>query len=147
MNGYATRIELRVDWSEIDSLGHINNLAIMRYIQTARVDYLERIGLMAKPTGMSTGPVLASTTCQFRKQLFYPGNVVVHSKVSCMKNTSFHMKHAILDDAGEMVAEASDVLVMFDFRKNTKLPLPVEFREKIEALEGDSVKGDPSLRP
>lgn len=147
MNDYSTSIKLRIDWSETDSLGHINNLAIMRYAQTARVNYLERVGLMEKGSIAVAVPVLASTSCQFKRQLFYPGNVVVHSKVNHMKNTSFHMKHLILDDAGEVAAEVSDVLVMFDFRKNAKSPLPAHFREKIEALEGGPVKIDPLPQP
>jgi acyl-CoA thioester hydrolase len=147
MNEYSTTLELRIDWSEIDSLGHINNLAIMRYVQTARVNYLERLGLMASRTEVALDPVMASTSCQFKKQLFYPGNVVVHSRISHMKTTSFHMEHAVFNDAGELVAEASDVLVMFDFRRNVKQPIPALLREKIQALEGGAVTCGPLARP
>ena len=43
MDDYATKLDLRIDWSEIDSFGHINNIAIMKYIQAARVNYLESV--------------------------------------------------------------------------------------------------------
>lgn len=36
----------------------------------------------------------------------------------------------------ELVAEARGVIVMLDFRRNAKHPLPALFRERIEALEG-----------
>jgi acyl-CoA thioester hydrolase len=129
MTAYATSMRLRIDWSELDSFGHVNNLAILRYAQTARLNYLEEIGMMQFHAEHGVGPVLASTTCQFRKQLFYPGHVTVHSVVDHIKTTSFHMRHAVMNDAQECAAEMHDVLVMFDYKKNMKQPIPDIFRE------------------
>jgi acyl-CoA thioester hydrolase len=128
---YTTSIQLRIDWSEIDFFGHINNLAILRYGQSARVHYLEAIGMMLPRVRPGIGPVLVSTNCQFKKQLFYPGQVTVHSGVDQVNNTSFHMRHRILDDAQEVIAELHDVLVMFDYQKNSKLTIPQEFRDRM----------------
>ena len=136
METFSTCMELRIDWSEIDSFGHVNNLMIMKYIQTARVHYLERIGMMPFRTEMGMGPIMASTSCQFRKQLHYPGTVVVHSKAGRLKNTSFQMKHLVLDANSELIAEAHDVIVMFDFVKHAKHPIPEHYRRIIEELEG-----------
>ena len=129
-------VQLRIDWSELDSFGHINNLAILRYAQTARLDYLERLGMMKVHGETGIGPVLASTTCQFRKQLFYPGQVTVRSRVDRFKTTSFHMRHVVLDDAGDCVAEMDDVLVMFDYARNEKRPIPERFRPAAEPARG-----------
>lgn len=144
MDEYSTRMELRIDWSEIDSLGHINNLAIMKYVQTARVNYLEGVGMLQAQAETGMGPVMASTSCQFKRQLFYPGNVLVCSTVDHLKNTSFQMRHAVFNDARELIAEAHDVIVMFDFRRNVKHPIPEIYRERIEALENRKDQGVPS---
>lgn len=135
MNEYSTRMELRIDWSEIDSIGHVNNLAIMKYVQTARVNYLEGIGMMPLETETGMGAVMASTSCQFKRQLYYPGKVVVCSMVDHIKNTSFQMRHGVFNEDQELIAEAHDVLVMFDFNKNLKHPIPALYRERIEAME------------
>jgi acyl-CoA thioester hydrolase len=131
MSEAITSIRLRIDWSEIDSFGHINNLAILRYAQTARLSYLEQLGMMDCHAETGIGPVLASTTCQFRKQLFYPGHVTVRSLVEHVKTTSFHMLHVVLNDQQECVAEMRDVLVMFDYGKKVKHPISDAFREKL----------------
>ncbi len=133
------RFELRIDWSEIDLFGHVNNLAIMKYIQAARVNYLEMIGLMRMQSEMGIGPILASTSCQFRKPLFYPGQVAVYSKVDTIKTTSFPMLHEMLDDQGDIVAQAHDVIVFYDFGRNSKLKIPDEIREKIREAGSSSV--------
>ena len=40
MTDCITCMKLRIDWSEVDSFGHVNNLAILRYAQTARIHYM-----------------------------------------------------------------------------------------------------------
>jgi len=131
MNGAKLKLELRIDWSEIDVLGHINNLAILKYIQAGRVKYLESVGLLPIKPEKRTGPIIASTTCQFRKPLFYPGKVTVFSKVDLVKNTSFRIRYELLNEDAEIVAEAHDIIVFFDFDKNTKLILPEDIKDKI----------------
>jgi len=135
MNDSSVKLELRIDWSEIDLFGHVNNLAIMKYVQAARVNYLELVDLMQLQTEKKIGPILASTNCQFRKPLFYPGQVTVYSRVDSIKNTSFRIQHIVYNDKHEVSAEVHDIIVFYDFNKNTKLAIPEAIRRKIEALE------------
>ena len=128
-------MELRIDWSEIDSFGHVNNLSILKYVQAARVNYLEIIGLMQMQATIKIGPILASTTCQFRKPLFYPGQVTIYTNVDNVKNSSFHVQYQIMNNKKELVAEAQDIIVFYDFNLNAKLSIPNEIKEKIAELE------------
>jgi acyl-CoA thioester hydrolase len=138
MNDSSVKLELRIDWSEIDLFGHVNNLAIMKYVQAARVNYLELVDLMQLQTEKKIGPILASTNCQFRKPLFYPGQVTVYSRVDSIKNTSLRIQHIVYNDKHEVSAEAHDIIVFYDFNKNTKLAIPEGIRRKIEALENQN---------
>ncbi|MBP1625906.1 MAG: hypothetical protein H6Q00_381 [Holophagaceae bacterium] len=131
---YPIRFDTRIDWCEVDPFGHVNNLAIMRYVQSARVHASEEIGMMQHHAATGVGPVLVSTACQFKKQLYYPGNVTVLARVDHLKTTSFHLHHVVLNDAREIVAEAQDVLVFVDFKLNTKCPIPDEVRAKFLSL-------------
>jgi acyl-CoA thioester hydrolase len=135
MNDSSVKLELRIDWSEIDLFGHVNNLAIMKYIQAARVNYLELVDLMQLQTEQKIGPILASINCQFRKPLFYPGQVTIYSKVDSIKNTSFRIQHTVYNDKHEISAEAHDIIVFYDFDKNSKLAISEGIRKNIEALE------------
>jgi acyl-CoA thioester hydrolase len=142
MNDFSTKLELRIDWSEIDLFGHVNNVAILKYVQAARINYLEAIGLMQLQSATKIGPILASTSCQFRKPLFYPGQVMLDSKVDSIKNTSFRIQHRLYNDHQEIFAEAQDIIVFFDYIKNSKLIIPNEIREKIESLEHQQFNGE-----
>lgn len=132
---YPVKLPLRLDWSEMDLFGHINNVAYFKYIQASRVNYWEAIGLSGMHSHMSMGPILASTSCKFLKPLFYPGNIVVQASVSFIKTTSFGISHQILNDKHEVAATAEDVVVLYDFNKNEKVAIPDTMRNEIERLE------------
>jgi acyl-CoA thioester hydrolase len=135
MEGFPASTKLRIDWSEIDIFGHINNLAIMKYAQAARVILLEEIGLMKIFRESKKGPTLASIKCQFIKPLFYPGEVTVWSRVELIKRTSFEFLHYICNEKGETAAQVNEIIVYVDFINKTKLPLPEGIRSKIEVLK------------
>lgn len=132
---YSSKLNLRIDWGDIDLFGHVNNVAIMKYVQAARVSFLETIGLMQLQQEAKMGPILASVHCQFRTPLFYPGEVNIYSDVDLIKNTSFEIYHIICDGSGKVAAETKDIIVYFDFIKNKKVLIPIELRTKIERLE------------
>jgi acyl-CoA thioester hydrolase len=96
---------------------------------------LEAIGLMQSQVEEKIGPILASTTCQFRKPLFYPGQVTVHSTGDDIRNTSFRIRYVICNEGHETAAEAQDIIVLYDFQKQCKLEIPKDPRDRIEKLE------------
>jgi acyl-CoA thioester hydrolase len=81
------------------------------------------------------GPLLVANSCQFRKPLFYPGNITIQARVDFIKNSSLGIHHRILNDKKELAAEAQDVIVLFDFIKNQPITIPDEWRKIIEELE------------
>lgn len=135
MTYFPIKLQLRIDWSEMDLFGHVNNVAFFKYIQSSRVNYWEQTGLTKFFEENRLGPILASSACQFKKPLFYPDNITIEARVEFMKNTSFGIHHQIIDGHNEIAAEAHDVIVMFDFNKNEKIPIPEEFRKGIEKIE------------
>ncbi len=125
------KIELRIDWSELDVFGHVNNVMIMKYVQAARLEYVNVIGLMDLYKIENIGFMVAETNCQFKKELLFPGNVSIQTKAIYAKNTSFSLEHTISNDDKEIIAIAKDVLVVFDFTKKEKCLIPEEIKVKL----------------
>lgn len=132
---FPVKLQLRIDWSEIDYFEHVNNVSFFKYIQASRVSYWDRIGLTKFHRETNTGAILASCKCDFKRPLFYPGQVTILSRVVFIKNTSFSLYHIIIDDKGEIAAEAQDVMVMFDFNQKVKISFPEVLKKEIEKLE------------
>ncbi len=140
MDGFPIQIELRVDWGDLDLFGHVNNLAILKYVQAGRVNYLEALGLMQCQAEAKIGAILASTSCQFRQPLFYPGQITVCSTADEIKNTSFRICHVVYNQDREIAAEAQDILVLFDYSQRAKMIIPGDIRKRIEILQNGRSK-------
>lgn len=136
MGEYPVKLSLRLDWSEMDLFGHVNNVMFFKYIQASRVNYWERAGIYGHYRETGIGPILASTGCRFRKPLHYPGEITVRARMDFIKTTSFGLQHQVIDHENEIAAEASDIIVMFDFNRNEKVPFPDWLRKEVEKLEG-----------
>ena len=144
MNNRAQIFTTRIDRSDLDLLGHVNNIAFSRFFQAARVEYCGHVGLEVY-RGMTTGPILAASRVQFTAQLFFPGNVRVLTRCKKAGGTSIILEHALYDDGGTLCAFAEDVVVRFDFAAKTKIPLGDAIREKIVSYEASCEGEFPDL--
>lgn len=127
-----THLTLRIDWSELDVFGHVNNVMFMKYVQASRLQYIEEIGLMALYRSASIGFMVAETTCRFKKPLYFPGTVHLHTKQISTGKTSFVLEHHVTNGDHELVAIATDALVVYDFTKHEKCPIPEEIRKQMQ---------------
>lgn len=132
VNDFPLEIELRIDWSDLDVYEHVNNVNIIRYLQSARVNIWEKSGLYKSYKETNRGPMLVSSKVDFKKSLFYPGTITIKSRVGYIKNSSFSLEHFIIDESGEVCIEAKDVAVCFDFNTEKTYQIPAELREIFE---------------
>mgnify|MGYP005988662611 CR=1 FL=1 len=132
---YQAKLDLRIDWSELDLFGHVNNVSFFKYIQASRLHYWEQVGISQLYPKHKIGPMLASSRCEFKRPLYYPGNIRIYSRIDFIKNSSFGICHAIYNQDDKLAAAAFDTLVLFDFNSETKVEIPQEIRGNIEGLE------------
>jgi acyl-CoA thioester hydrolase len=132
---FPVALPIRIDWSETDVFGHVNNVSFYKYIQSSRLNYWEAVGMLRYFDTRKLAPILASGSCHFRKPLHYPGNITLQCRTEFIRNTSFGFHHQILNENGEVAAEGNDVMVFFDFKTHQKQALPPEIKQAIEKLE------------
>jgi acyl-CoA thioester hydrolase len=123
-----THLTLRLDWSEQDLYGHINNVSYFKYQQAARVAFWEAIGLTAQDGKSGIGPALAAVNMRFIRPLHYPGTVRLDTEVTFVKTTSFGLRHRMYNSAGVLCAEGEDVVVTFNYAVGEKQSLSPELR-------------------
>jgi len=74
---FNVKLSLRLDWSEMDLFGHINNVMYFKYIKASRVNYWETMGIAKDFATTKVGPILASTKCNFLNPLHYTSNIII----------------------------------------------------------------------
>ncbi len=134
--GFPVIVEISVLWGDEDGFGHVNNVAYLRWCETARVAYLKRIGFFPELPPQGTGPIIASVTCHYRRQLKYPDTVAAGTRVTAIGNSSFRMEHRIFSRAsGEIAAEVDSAMVAVDYSTGKPVRVPDHIREAIARLE------------
>jgi acyl-CoA thioester hydrolase len=119
----------------MDLFGHVNNIAYFKYIQAARVNFWDKIGLTEMHQTKNIGPILASCKCDFLKELNYPGNVRIHTSVSNIGRTSFGFTHDLFDEKDIKVAVGQDAIVFYDFNLSIKKELTDFIRDSLAGYQ------------
>jgi acyl-CoA thioester hydrolase len=60
----------------MDAYGHVNNTVYFRYMEQARVEWLETVGYRCNAE--QEAPVIVHADCSFLLPLSYPGTIEVH---------------------------------------------------------------------
>ena len=134
-NTFNTKITIKIDWADLDLFGHVNNVAFFKYVQTARVNYCELVGLTSLFDISKNSFMVASSQCQFKSPLHYPGELTVMCKVDWIRNTSFQLVYKLYNSSKVLVAEASDVLVVYDHHTKNKVLISEQLKNEISKIE------------
>lgn len=137
---HRTRIDVR--FRDVDAFGHVNNAVFLSYVEQARIRYLaEALGRPITLTDVSELPlILARLAVDYRSPIFFGQQVEVGTRVDWIGRTSFAMAHRLTaGDDGHLVAEASSVLVSYDYSAARPMPVPDDWRQRLEAAEGRSL--------
>ena len=134
---YPVSITLPVQWGDQDMFGHVNNTVYFRWYESARIAYLDRIGLSDMMERQRVGPILAAIGCNYRRQLTFPDSVDVGSRIIHIGRSSLKMTHGLWSQRQQaLVADGESTIVTFDYQTQRSIPLPDAIRQAIESLEG-----------
>jgi acyl-CoA thioester hydrolase len=138
--GFPVVLQWPVQWGDQDALGHVNNTVYFRWCESARVAYLLRLGLEAWLNPTELGPILAQISCNYKRQLHFPDDVLIGARISRLGQTSLTMEHCLVSRRqNAIVAESSSVVVVFNYVTQRPAPIPAEVRAAIAQLESTAV--------
>jgi acyl-CoA thioester hydrolase len=129
-------MRMPIRWGDMDMMGHVNNTVYFRYIESARIAWLDESGAAPNPT--TEGPVIVNAHCSFIKQLKYPGDIEVSTYVGPPGRSSFEVSHEIRlvgpdGQAGAVHAEGGAKVVWVNFPAEKSVPLPDSVRALLPA--------------
>ncbi len=85
-------------WADMDSLGHVNNVVYVDYLQEARVDMLRVHAPASGGEELAEGVVVVRHEVEFASPLvFRPRPVRIESWVSRIRAATFTMAYEVLD--------------------------------------------------
>jgi len=135
-------ITLPIIWGDQDAFGHVNNTVYLRWAETARVEYLIRVGMWPPLPPKKLGPILASLKCDYRIPLTHPDRIHIGTRVSRVGKSSLQMDHRIVShNADAVAAEIESTLVLLDYSLHKAVRVPDEVRRAMVQTEGRDIIG------
>jgi len=136
LDGYSVVIALPVQWGDQDAFAHVNNVVYFRWFESSRIAYFLRIGLMAGPDGRQLGPILAASSCDYRRSIVFPDTVHVGIRATRIGRSSIGLEHRIISqEQGVIATEGTSTAVFYDYAAGRPHPVPEDVRKAIEDLE------------
>lgn len=132
----------------MDAFGHVNNITYFRYFEDVRLAYFWELGFKDEKLFRNTpsifskdniGPILASTSCEYKRPLTFPDVLHVGGRVTGIEGERFHMDFLVVSEKHDAVAAEGEATVFtYDYEEGGPVSVPGELREAIEELEGES---------
>jgi len=111
MHGFAVIYSQQVEWGDMDSFGHVNNVVYYTYAQNARIHYNSQLNLFNK----NTFSVMAASSCQYFKPVVYPDTLWIGVRIKKIGNASLIHEYTYYSTAmNTIVASGESVLVYLD---------------------------------
>jgi acyl-CoA thioester hydrolase len=132
---YTKTIE--VQFRDCDSLAHVNNAVYITYFEVARFAYCrDALGFTPDDATGSDSFIIARVECNFRSQARLGDLLDVRIRIGEIGRSSFTFEYEIVQQAdGRVVADGKSVQVAFDYTEQRSIPVPDEFRRRVEAFE------------
>lgn len=137
---FPVSVTIPVAWGEMDSFQHVNNVVYARWLETARIAYFTRIGLLERMRSEGIGPIVGRIAIDFRRPVTFPDTVRVDATTKKVGRSSFTMGYRIWStDQKAEVATGEDVIVTVDYRSGRTTVVDDALRAAIFGVEATAL--------
>jgi acyl-CoA thioester hydrolase len=113
----------------MDAMAHVNNTIYFRYMEQTRISWFEALLPRGEAWG-STGIVIASASCNFKKAINYPGTVEVKMFAGAPGGSSLATFYELLV-GNDVCADGAATVVFIDMEKQKPVRIPETLRNLI----------------
>jgi acyl-CoA thioester hydrolase len=123
--------EVSIRFHDIDAMGHVNNAVYFTYFEEGRKYFL--IDVFGTTDIEKISFILAHQRCDYLKPVKLEDRVVVTVWVGEVGRKKFSFKYTLTDrsDASMVYAKGESLMVMYDYKAEKTIEIPVGFLKKI----------------
>ncbi len=131
----------RAEFSEVDSFDVVHNIRYLYWMERARLEYFENIGVpMHRHTITNEFPIMVvKTKIQYVFPLRFTDRYQVMMRVAELNNSSMKVQNVVVNGDDKVAAFAEAVLVHLDKHEMKSKRIPETIRQMIKNYEGDNL--------
>ena len=131
------RIELPVQFRDIDRMGHVNHAVYLQYMETARVELARRLGMIRDLSSSSF--IVAMAHVEYKKPIRDEPRATVSCWVSRIGDRSWDLDYAV--NAGKvMFAMGRTTQVGYNYDKRSTVRISEKLRKALGKYAGTPLK-------
>ena len=122
-------------FSDLDPLGHVNNVVYHDYLQEARVILMDSIGAIVSA---EFAQIVVKQEIRHIKSLGYSREpIMIEVSLTSLKRATYTLAYRIFDENGELIAEASSQLAVIDPVSGRPIRIPEVIAERLQSKATD----------
>ena len=130
---FTSRLPIQLRFSDVDVVGHVNNIVYFQYYDTGKAAYMTEI-LGRSISWQEVDTVVANIDCAFIAPIFWGEKIEVLTGCTFIHDKSFKLLQMLRNvESGEVKSVCETVMVSFDPKIQKSAPLNEEWREKLSA--------------
>jgi acyl-CoA thioester hydrolase len=132
LSTYPVRLDIAPRFGDLDPLSHLNNVAVARIYEEARVRFIDESGVREhfEPKHWF---VIVELSIQYLAEGAYPDMLTVGTGVVRVGGSSFGVAHGLFQN-GRCIGTAESVLVYVNRVEGGARPLPAAARARLAAF-------------
>lgn len=133
MEDFQAKVEAQVRFRDTDALGHVNNAVYLSWMELGRMAFTDAV--LPAIDWTKVGFILAHVSIDYLEPVFLGDKVTVYMKAGKIGGKSVVLECLITktDKRGERpAAKGTNIIVAFDYEKNTSVPIPEDWKSAME---------------
>lgn len=139
MTPYKFSIPIKVRYGDLDAQWHVNHTRFLTFIEQARLEYLQHLGLFDGKSFFDLRVIIADIHVSYIAPIVLGQKVCVGTRTVKIGNKSITFEYILEDmDSGKMLAKGEVICVAYNFRDQKTVSVPQKWRNTIAEFEGRS---------
>ncbi len=144
LNLYSVKVEVKVQWNDMDASQQVNSTRYFNWFEIARVEYFIRLGLDMIDNDEEPGFTVKQQTITYEAALTFPDTVIVGIRAIYVDQHKIEMEAAFYSRRHHtLVAKANVTIYAFQFQLKTAVLIPFNIQRRIAQLDQISILETP----
>ena len=139
MPTFNFKTPIYVRYADLDAQWHVNNTRFLTYMEQARLEYLQHLGLFDGKSFLDLRLIIADVHVAYKAPITLGQKISVSTRTLKIGNKSITFEYVIEDSQTGVVCGTGEVVgVCFNYTTHETLPVPAEWRKIISEFEGQT---------
>lgn len=136
LKDFNVQCNFEVHWGDMDAAQHVNNLIYLKWGESARVAYFDKMKMDTSFAGSRVGPILGWQECKYIFPMTFPDTAIVGVRTSEILEDRFILQCAVFSKRHNRIAAISrHSVIPYNYELLKKVAMPEQWAIDIKKID------------